>query len=151
MQEVAVHEYTDSPAPRRQRRRRHARVESIVPLHFQGRNCAGRSHTSDLSLTGARLTIYTEEDVDEELQVTLNLGQNANLTVTARTVWRVKNGSGHTVGVEFTDTGVGGRAALISYLSEQTPAPEPKPVPKWAKSGGWEVGSCGGPRGANLN
>jgi hypothetical protein len=146
-----MHDFADQTAPRKVRRRRHPRVESIVPLYFQGRNCAGRSHTTDLSLTGARLTIYGEEEPDDELQVTLNLGQQANLTVTARCVWRVKNGSGHTVGVEFTNTGVGGRAALINYLSEQTPAPEPVEQPKWAKSGSWEVGSCGGPRGAHLN
>lgn len=146
-----MHEFMDQTAPRRARRRRHPRVDSVVPLHFQGRNCAGRSHTTDLSLTGARLVIYGEEEPDEELQMTLNLGQNANLTVTARTVWRVKNGSGHTVGVEFTNTGVGGRAALVNYLSEQTPPPEPVVTPKWARSGGWEVGSCGGPRGAHLN
>lgn len=137
--------------PRRTRRRRHPRVESIVPLHFQGRNCAGRSHTTDLSLTGARLTIYSDQKVDDELQVTLNLGQNANLTVTARTVWRVKNGSGHSVGVEFTNTGVGGRAALVNFLAEKTPAPETLEQPGWARAGSWEVGSCGGPRGALLN
>ncbi len=149
MQEALMHEFSD----RKPRRRRHPRVESSVPLFFQGKQASGRSHTCDLSLTGARLIVYGEVEPDEEIQVTLNLADHASVTLTARTVWREQNGTVNTVGVEFINTGVGGRAALTQFLAQRTP-PEQEPIsPPWAHRDHWltGTGSCGGPKGAALN